>query len=58
MGLLDILMAFDNSKKNKQDDNWFLTEEEKSEINNGNYENYNFEEEDTEEDDYYHEDVN
>ena len=57
MGLLDMFMTFNNSKENKEDENWFLTDEEKNEINSGNYQNYNFEEENTEEDDYYHEDV-
>ena len=58
MRLLDIFMNMKQSEsKNDNDDNWFLTDEEKKEVNSGNYENFNFEEEDTEEDDYYHDDV-
>ena len=56
MGILEIL--FGNQDKGKKNKNWFLSDDEKEQMNSGNYENYNFEEEDTEEDDYYHEDEN
>lgn len=62
MGLFEILFGSNDKKKNQDDYGLYmymnnqLDEDQKKEVDEGNYDPYNFEEDELEDDDYYSED--